>query len=141
MLICAKLARHQVGEEIVVYPLMQEKLSNGEELVSKDRKDHHQVAESLFKLQEKKTSDPEFPQIFKQVMDELRQHVKSEEEKDIPELEAVLSREESEKLAKLFSKTKNFAPTRSHPYATSFEPPFETALALITAPIDKVCVN
>ena len=74
-------------------------------------------------------------------MDELRQHVKNEEEVDIPELEASLSREESEKLAKQFSKTKKFSPARSHPFATSFKPPFETALALMTAPIDKVRLN
>ena len=71
-------------------------------------------------------------------MDELRPHLRDEEETDIPELEAKLSREESAALAKEFSKTKKLAPTRSHPYATSFEPPFETAFALITAPIDKV---
>jgi Hemerythrin HHE cation binding domain len=133
-----KLARHHVGEEIFVYPFMQKKLDNGNELVSKDREDHQEIAESLYKLQSKKTSDPEYPAIFKEVMDELRDHIKREEEVDIPELEAILSREESENLAKQFAMTKNFAPTRSHPLASSFQPPFETALALLTAPIDKV---
>ena len=117
---------------------MQKVLSDGNELVSKDREAHHRVAELLYKLQEKSTSDPDFPKVFDDVMGELRPHLRDEEETDIPELEAKLSREESEKLAKQFSKTKKLAPTRSHPYATSFEPPFETALALITAPIDKV---
>lgn len=133
-----QLARHHVGEELVVYPVMQKILSNGSELVSKDREAHHRVAELLYKLQEKSASDPDFPKVFDDVMGELRPHLRDEEETDIPELEAKLSREESEALAKQFSKTKKLAPTRSHPYATSFEPPFETALALITAPIDKV---
>ena len=118
---------------------MQKILSDGNELVAKDRQAHHRVSELLYKLQEKSTTDPDFPKVFDYVMGELRPHLRDEEETDIPELEAKLSREESERLAKQFSKTKKFAPTRSHPFATSFEPPFETALALITAPIDKVC--
>lgn len=133
-----QLARHHVGEELVVYPVMQKVLPDGNDLVSKDREAHHRVAELLYKLQEKSTSDADFPQTFDEVMSELRPHLRDEEETDIPELEGKLSREESAALAKEFSKTKKLAPTRSHPYATSFEPPFETALALITAPIDKV---
>jgi hypothetical protein len=117
---------------------MQKLLPDGNDLVSKDRTAHHRVAELLYKLQEKSASDADFPKVFGEVMDELRPHLRDEEETDIPELEAKLSREESEQLAKTFSKTKKLAPTRSHPWATSFEPPFETALALITAPIDKV---
>jgi hypothetical protein len=117
---------------------MQKLLPDGNDLVSKDRTAHHRVAELLYKLQEKSASDADFPKVFDEVMDELRPHLRDEEETDIPALEAKLSREDSEKLAKTFSKTKKLAPTRSHPWATSFEPPFETALALITAPIDKV---
>jgi hypothetical protein len=117
---------------------MQKVLPKGDDLVSKDRDAHHRVAELLYKLQEKSATDPDFPKVFDDVMDELRPHLRDEEETDIPLLEAKLSREESESLAKSFSRTKKLAPTRSHPWATSFEPPFETALALITAPIDKV---
>jgi hypothetical protein len=117
---------------------MQKALSDGNELVSKDRDAHHRVAELLYTLQEKSASDADFPKTFDDVMAELRPHLRDEEETDLPALEAKLTREESEQLAKTFSKTKKLSPTRSHPYATSFEPPFETALALITAPIDKV---
>jgi hypothetical protein len=117
---------------------MQKVLPDGNNLVSKDRHAHHEVAELLYKLQEKSTSDPDFPKTFDEVMSVLRPHLRDEEQTDIPKLEARLSREESARLAKQFAKTKKLAPTRIHPYATSFEPPFETALALITAPIDKV---
>lgn len=117
---------------------MQKVLPDGNDLVRKDREAHHQVAELLYKLQKQSTSDPNFPKTFDDIMAVLRPHLRDEEETDIPKLEAKLSREESVDLAKQFSKTKHLAPTRSHPFATSFQPPFETALALITAPIDKV---
>lgn len=136
-----KLARHHVGEELVVYPVMKKVLPDGNDLVSKDRQAHHRIAELLYKLQEKSASDPDFPNTFDELMGELRPHLRDEEATDLPKLEAKLSREESADLAKQFSRTKKFSPTRSHPFATSFEPPFETALALITAPIDKVYLS
>ena len=127
-----------MAEELVVYPTMEKILSDGTELVSKDRAAHGRIAELLYKLQGKWASDADFPQVFAEVMAELRSHVRDEEQTDIPQLEEKLSRSESESLARQFSKTKLFSPTRSHPFATSFKPPFETAIALITAPIDKV---
>jgi len=117
---------------------MQKLLPDGEKLVHKDRDEHHKVAILLEKLQDKDASDEDFPSTFQELMDVLRPHLRDEETTDLPELEGKLSREDSEKLAKEFSKMKKFSPTRSHPFATSFEPPFETALALMTAPIDKV---
>jgi len=117
---------------------MQKLLPDGEKLVHKDRDEHHKVAILLEKLQDKHASDEDFPSTFQELMNVLRPHLRDEETTDLPELEGKLSREDSEKLAKEFGKMKKFSPTRSHPFATSFEPPFETALALMTAPIDKV---
>lgn len=41
----------------------------------------------------------------------------SEEENDLVKFEAAIPREESQKLAKSFQRTKHFVPTRSHPSA------------------------
>jgi hemerythrin superfamily protein len=39
-----ELARHSVGEELVVYPAMEKYLgAKGKELVERDRRDHHEV--------------------------------------------------------------------------------------------------
>ncbi|KAG0081740.1 hypothetical protein BGZ93_002629, partial [Podila epicladia] len=37
-----ELARHSIGEELVVYPAMEEHLSNGKEMADKDRKEHQE---------------------------------------------------------------------------------------------------
>jgi len=116
-------------------------MSDGNALVAKDREAHHHVAQLLYVLQEKSTTDSDFSQKFDELMAVLRPHLKDEEDTDMPELEFVLTRAESEDLAKEFKKTKKLSPTRSHPWATSFQPPFETAFALMTAPIDKVSVE
>lgn len=70
-------------------------------------------------------------------MDDLAEHIKEEEEGDLPALDQVLSNEDSEKLAKSFGRTKAFVPSRSHPKAPN-KPPFETVVGLMAAPIDHL---
>ena len=70
-------------------------------------------------------------------MADLSTHIQEEEQQDLPKLEDAISREESEKLSVSFGRTKIFVPSRSHPSAPD-KPPFETAVGLLTAPIDHV---
>lgn len=69
----------------------------------------------------------------------LAEHIKSEEQHDLPQLEQALQAhgKESETLAKSFGRTKAFVPSRSHPSAGE-HPPFETAMGLLTAPFDHI---
>lgn len=71
------------------------------------------------------------------LMSDLDQHIKEEESEDLPALEKVISIEESRDLSRSFRRTKMFIPTRSHPLAPD-KPPFETAVGLMTAPIDHL---
>jgi hypothetical protein len=54
---------------------------------------------------------------------------------DLPALDDALCIEDSKSLAKSFSRTKVFVPSRSHPMAPS-KPPFDTIAGLIAAPFD-----
>jgi hemerythrin superfamily protein len=38
-----ELARHSIGEELIVYPLMEKNLPNGKAMADKDRKEHQTV--------------------------------------------------------------------------------------------------
>ena len=55
----------------------------------------------------------------------------------MPRVENLLTREESQALAKSFERTKMITPTRNHPSAPD-RPYFENIVAMMTAPIDKV---
>jgi hypothetical protein len=68
---------------------------------------------------------------------DLERHIKEEEEDDLPRLEEAYYASGSDELAASFQRTKKFVPTRSHPSAPD-HPPFETAVGLMTAPIDKL---
>jgi hypothetical protein len=69
----------------------------------------------------------------------LEKHIEEEENRDLPALEQALKTQaqESESLATSFERTKQFVPTRSHPSAGE-NPPFETVMGLMAAPIDKL---
>ncbi len=70
-------------------------------------------------------------------MANLTQHVKEEEDTDLPELEKVLTADDSADMAKSFERTKMFVPSRSHPRAPN-RPPFETLAGLLAAPMDRL---
>ncbi|CAI7589978.1 unnamed protein product [Penicillium viridicatum] len=132
-----ELARHSIGEELVVYPALEKYVSGGVDLANKDRQEHQSVKEQLKKFQNLKPSDSQFTPTLKALMNDLSQHIKEEETEDLPKLEEVLSQEESEKYSTSFGRTKMFVPSRSHPSAPD-KPPYETVVGLLAAPIDHL---
>ncbi|EHL00325.1 hypothetical protein GLAREA_03270 [Glarea lozoyensis ATCC 20868] len=133
-----ELARHSIGEELVVYPAFQKHLGGqGNLMAEKDRAEHQSVKEALNTFQKLTPSDSEFFPTLDALMKDLTEHMKEEENDDLPALETALSEDDSEALAGSFGRTKHFVPTRSHPMAPA-RPPFETVVGLMTAPIDKL---
>ena len=94
-----------------------------------------QVKEQLKVFQNMNPADPRFESTIKALMKDLSEHIKEKESKDLPKLEQALATEEIEHLAKSFGRTKMFVPSRSH-FTAPDKPPFETAIGLVTAPID-----
>ncbi|KAG6021338.1 hypothetical protein E4U41_002520 [Claviceps citrina] len=135
-----ELARHSIGEELVVYPALERFLgAKGVEMAESDRKEHHTVKEMLKEFQQLKSNDERYVPQLKKLWGPLAAHIKEEEERDLPALEERLQAEagESEGMAKSFGRTKMFVPTRSHPSAGE-HPPFETVMGLLTAPFDHI---
>lgn len=135
-----ELARHSVGEELVVYPAFEKHMgSKGHEMAEHDRREHHKVKELLKQFQTLKSEDPNYVPRIKEIWSLLEHHIKDEEGSDLPALEDALKSAsgESESMAKSFGRTKAFVPSRSHPSAGE-HPPFETVMGLLTAPIDHL---
>ncbi|EAW09870.1 HHE domain protein [Aspergillus clavatus NRRL 1] len=132
-----ELARHAVAEELVVYPAMEKYLDGGKEMADRDRAEHQTVKERLKLFQDLKSTDPRFLPTLTSLMADLKEHMMSEEAEDIPRLDSALSEEESVGLSQSLNRTKIFVPSRSHPSAPS-APPFETAVGLLTAPLDHI---
>jgi len=135
-----ELARHSVGEELVVYPAFEQYLgTKGREMAETDRKEHHTVKELLKQFQNMKPKDQEYVPKLQEIWKLLSEHIKGEENDDMPALESALNSQDgaSEKMAKSFGRTKAFVPSRSHPSAGE-HPPFETVMGLLTAPVDHL---
>ncbi|KAB8269746.1 hemerythrin HHE cation binding domain-containing protein [Aspergillus minisclerotigenes] len=132
-----ELARHSIGEELVVYPRMEKVLDNGKTMVDHDRHEHQIVKEDLYKFQGLQPDDPEFIPTLKTLWANLAQHIKEEETQDLPALEHALSDSDSDSMARSFGRTKKFIPTRSHPAAPD-KPPYETVAGLMSAPMDRL---
>ncbi|GFF44737.1 uncharacterized hemerythrin-like protein C869.06c [Aspergillus udagawae] len=132
-----ELARHAIGEELVVYPALEKYLRDGTETADKDRDEHQTIKEKLQQFQDMHPSDPAFMPTLKSMMADLAKHIDEEETTDFVKLESAITPKESERLSKSFGRTKMFVPTRSHPN-TPNKPPFETVVGLLAAPIDHL---
>ncbi len=95
------------------------------------------MKEDLAALQDLPPNDPKFSPLLDRLMKDLHTHIEHEKNEDMPRLEKVLSKEESQALARSFERTKMITPTRSHPSAPN-RPYFENVVGLMLAPIDKI---
>jgi hypothetical protein len=93
----------------------------------------------LKEFQNMSPKQPEYVPKLKEIWSSLSSHIDGEEKDDLPALEAALEsvQGQSESLATSFGRTKAFVPSRSHPSAGE-NPPFETVMGLLTAPIDHL---
>ncbi|KAJ4285998.1 hypothetical protein N0V88_008149 [Collariella sp. IMI 366227] len=131
-----ELARHSIAEELVVYPVFEKHIPNGLKMAEKDRTEHQQVKDKLYEFQSMSPSDANFDPTIDSLWEALSQHILEEERDDLPALEEMINSDASSALARSFDRTKHFVPTRSHPSAPD-RPPYETAVGLMTAPMDK----
>lgn len=85
-----------------------------------------------------KTDDEHFGAKLERLYSSFQDNVKNVEEELMGKLEKVISLTQSKELCLSYERTKHFAPTRSHPHAPTGSVGFETASALLTAPLDKL---
>lgn len=88
-------------------------------------------------LQDMNPTSPSFSPKLETLMQNLHHHIAHESDEDMPRLEKLLPREESEALARSFQRTKGIVPTRSHPAAPT-EYYLENLAGLLVAPVDKL---
>ncbi|KAK5207821.1 hypothetical protein LTR41_006333 [Exophiala xenobiotica] len=123
-----ELARHSIGEELVVYPAMEQYVKGGTHMAEKDRMEHNRGLSPV---------DEEFLPTLNSLWQTLSKHIEEEENYDLPKLEESLPADETDNLSRSFARTKMFVPTRSHPMAPD-KPPYETVAGLMAAPIDRL---
>jgi hemerythrin superfamily protein len=111
--ITIELVRHAVAEEVAVYPMVKEKVS--EEEAERAKREHAEAEETMKRLESLDSEDPTFEQEIRKLMNEIREHVAEEEGEMFPRMREVFSPEELTELGKRVEAIKAMAPTRPHP--------------------------
>ncbi|RIB25203.1 hypothetical protein C2G38_2166571 [Gigaspora rosea] len=134
--IVRELSVHSATEEICAYPLIEKHLSDGKKIADKNREEHLQLKKDLYQLDSMKVPDEGYGDLFKRVIEEFEHHIQEEEKETYPKLKASLADDLLMKEGEKYEKTRNSVPTRPHPSAPD-KPPFETAVGMVQAPVDK----
>jgi hemerythrin-like domain-containing protein len=116
-----KLVRHAVAEEMYVYPVMRNYLTDGEKAVEHDVEEHKELERTMNSLEAANVSSPEFATSLRRLEELLADHVQDEETEQFPELRRRVPAEEFGELAGKAMNAKKLAPTRPHPGAPNNE--------------------
>ncbi|KAI8981908.1 hypothetical protein BDF20DRAFT_912130 [Mycotypha africana] len=134
------LVQHDECEQLLVYPLLREKVGGveGEQQYERSLHEHQELRHLVYdvKYTDLKANPEEFGQKIVKAMDYLFHHIEQEENEVLPLLRKHVSEEELKKVGASFKAHKPTAATRPHPSAPAQG--FPAALAnMLTKPLDK----
>jgi hemerythrin superfamily protein len=117
----SEVVRHAVAEEMYVYPVMREYLTDGERAVEHDIDEHKEIERTMKQLEALDVSTAEFDEAIAKLEALLADHVQDEEIEQFPELRRRVPPERLTELAGKVETAKKLAPTRPHPGAPNSE--------------------
>lgn len=135
--VIAELIRHSDAEEQYLYPAVREHIPGGDRLADKEIKDHNEVEHALKTLEKMDTNDPNFMHAFRQMSNEVRAHVKEEEDELFPQLREHATAEQLRELGDKVQTAKKMGPTRPHP-STPDTPPMNKVLGASVGLVDRI---
>lgn len=111
-----ELSRHEVAEEIVFWPLVRERLEDGEPMIEVALDQESAGKRTLNELVHVSPGNEEFDTLAHTVAAHLREHITYEQNVVWPKLELKLTRQEREELGGKFERAERLAPVRPHPH-------------------------
>ncbi|MEE1938895.1 hemerythrin domain-containing protein [Streptomyces sp. TRM 70361] len=132
-----ELVRHSIAEEQYLYPAVREFLPDGDEIADKELEDHAGAERTMKELEGRDADDPEFDRLIGELMQEIREHIRDEEDNLFPRLRQAATGEQLDKLGDKARMAKKAAPTRPHPSAPD-TPPANKILGPGVGMVDRV---
>jgi hemerythrin superfamily protein len=132
-----ELVRHSVAEEAYLYPAVREHVAGGNALADKEIAEHAEAEETMKRLDGLDPADMGFEPALSQLMREIREHIRGEEDDLFPRLTAACSRDELDRLGHKVRVMKRIAPTRPHPSAPD-KPPMNKLVGAPTGLVDRM---
>ena len=124
-------------EEAALYPWMRKNLPKGDQLVEHAIKEHQEIKEDLYALDQMTLDQPGYASQLMKALKDTQHHVKEEESDLLPQIKRQASPQEMEQLRTEFLRAKMMAPSRPHPSAPT-NPPANKIVGAATAPIDAM---
>jgi hemerythrin superfamily protein len=134
--IVKELSVHAAVEEQVFYPTVKREVPGSKRLVDHGMDEHQELKENLVRLQRMRPDGPEFDATMRQVIADVTDHVKEEENDLFPKVRKAMSKQELLDMAALMRTARKAAPTRPHPHAPA-TPPGNIIVGTAAAVVDK----
>lgn len=135
--IVKKLSIHDAIERELLYPALRDKVDGGAGMADHAVEEHNEAATDLLAIDKADSESPEQAELLSKLIQEVRHHVKEEEEKLFPAMRSSMSSDELEALGGKLETAKKTAPTRPHPHAPN-EGLGTMAAGAMAAPVDKI---
>jgi iron-sulfur cluster repair protein YtfE (RIC family) len=130
------LVRHEVAEEVVVYPAIRE-LQGGDRIADARIAEQSEAEEQLAKMEKMDAESPEFVRELATLKAAVLEHAKAEEQTAFSMLLGAVSPERRVELGQRYMKAKDAAPTHPHPHAPD-TPPGNVVLGPVAALVDRI---
>ena len=131
------LSKHSAVEEQVFYPAIRAKLGDEQAFaVIEGLEEHHLVKVTLDELEKMAPTADRFRAKMTVLIENVRHHVKEEEEEMFEQVRDAFSMEELNELGEQMEQMKTVAPTRPHPLIPD-QPPFNILIGLPVAIVDR----
>lgn len=113
--VTAELVRHAVAEEEYLYPSVREHVEHGNALANEELAGHARVEEMLRELERRGAADPESDELVTRLAEEVRAHVRHEEQQLFTLLRAACAEETLARLGERLRRARRAAPAGDHP--------------------------
>jgi len=131
------LSIHAGVEELVLYPVIRERVPGGAEMIDHALEEHQEVKEILVQLDRAAGKDnADVTLLVQRLKKAVLEHVAEEEGQVFPRLHEVLSREELRDLGEKLMEAEQHAPTHPHPHAPN-RPPANKVADMAAFVLDK----
>jgi hemerythrin superfamily protein len=132
-----ELVRHEVAEELVVYPALRDDAPNGESQAEARISEQSEAEQLLYQMEKLDSKTPEFADKFGQLRKAVLDHAQAEETQTFPLLAKTEDPTKLQGLGQRYERAKSSAPTHPHPHAPD-TPPGNKLLGPVAALVDRV---
>lgn len=133
--IITELSVHSAIEEMIFYPAAREFVQAAEDEVLESLEEHHIVKWVLSELEDMDPKDERFDAKVAVLIENVRHHVKEEEQDMFPQVRRAMSRSQLQDLGRQMEAGKKTAPKRPHPRSPD-EPPGNVVAAPVASLLD-----